>query len=324
MNSKNAASQQGNCVSVVLSSYNGEKYIEDQLLSLLNQTRPPDEVLIVDDCSQDSTVQIITNFIDCNGLANWSIRKNEKNVGWRENFRSILLEASGEYVFPCDQDDIWHPDKIRTMLEIAQGDNTIDVLACTVKPFYEQGASQTRADRSNRNGSTGATVYKHPLNGQLLHVRRPGCAYCVRRDFIHTLKPYWNTNYPYDGLLFRLAAFKGSLWLLDRQLVDYRRHSGNAVGRDRVNLTTRMKQIGAFFDDLDLLESFAREHGFLDDEHAKLLAAERKWQLARLDYLLGKNRLTNLARMIAGGKMYASGLMLAADISLGVFRKLNI
>ena len=69
-------------LSVVISTYNGEDYIERQLDSIKNQTRPADEVLIIDDCSTDNTVNIIRRYIEKNDLCSWKFEVNNQNKGW--------------------------------------------------------------------------------------------------------------------------------------------------------------------------------------------------------------------------------------------------
>ncbi|MGC2934072.1 glycosyltransferase [Enterococcus faecium] len=130
-------------VTVILSSYNGEKYIEEQLYSLLNQEREIDEVIISDDCSTDGTPKIIANFIYKNGLnKKWFFYQNVENMGWKKNFFELLRLASGDYIFLCDQDDIWLPHKIKSMVEIMEKNNNIEVLASNYISKYENGAKK--------------------------------------------------------------------------------------------------------------------------------------------------------------------------------------
>ena len=98
-----------------MTTYNGERFLPEMLESLRNQTRKIDELLIFDDGSTDSTVCLIENYIDKYGLENWKIRQNEINLGWEKNFVQGLNQAKGDVIFPCDQDDIWHTDKIEKM-----------------------------------------------------------------------------------------------------------------------------------------------------------------------------------------------------------------
>ena len=109
--------------SVVMSTYNGEEYIIEQLDSLRNQSRPADEVLIADDCSTDNTVDIVRNYIKKNNLTTWKLVVNKQNKGWRRNFMEAMWSTSGDLVFPCDQDDIWRLDKIEIMTKL-MGDNS--------------------------------------------------------------------------------------------------------------------------------------------------------------------------------------------------------
>lgn len=73
-------------VSVVMATYNGEKYIETQLASIRSQTHQPDEVLICDDGSTDATVALVAAFIDRYQLHNWTVEVNPHNLGWKRNF----------------------------------------------------------------------------------------------------------------------------------------------------------------------------------------------------------------------------------------------
>ena len=88
-------------VSVVLSTYNGEKYIIDQLSSLLNQSYKPDEVIIQDDCSTDNTAMLANYFIEEHHLNNWKILINSKNLGWKISFWKALHKAHNEIIFLC-------------------------------------------------------------------------------------------------------------------------------------------------------------------------------------------------------------------------------
>ena len=86
-------------VSVIMPTYNGEKNIIEQLESIKNQERMPDEVLLCDDGSTDRTVEIVTNFIEENQLSGWQLLINEVNIGWRENFIRLIHQAKGDVIF---------------------------------------------------------------------------------------------------------------------------------------------------------------------------------------------------------------------------------
>ncbi|MCC9882242.1 glycosyltransferase, partial [Streptococcus agalactiae] len=93
---------------VLMATYNGEKFISEQLDSIRQQTLKPDYVLLRDDCSTDETVNVVNNYIAKHELEGWKIVKNDKNLGWRLNFRQLLIDVLAyevDYVFFSDQDD---------------------------------------------------------------------------------------------------------------------------------------------------------------------------------------------------------------------------
>ena len=106
-------------ISVAMTTYNGERYIKEQLESIINQTRKVDEIIIFDDCSKDKTVQIIREAIKETEIKIF-LTVNEKNVGYIENFRRAIEKSTGDYIFLCDQDDVWMNDKVEKMLDIME------------------------------------------------------------------------------------------------------------------------------------------------------------------------------------------------------------
>lgn len=118
-------------ISVLICTYNGEKYIKKQLESILMQTTKPDEVIIRDDCSTDNTLKICNDFIKDHNL-DWEVVVNEKNLGYRLNFIIGLKETKGQIVFLCDQDDIWKNNKIEIMSRTIKDNPMIKALATTM------------------------------------------------------------------------------------------------------------------------------------------------------------------------------------------------
>lgn len=97
-------------ISIALCSYNGEKYLVEQLDSILGQTYSNIEIVIVDDCSTDSTTDIINTYIGHN--SNIKMYVNSCNMGVNRNFEKALAHCSGQYIAISDQDDIWLPNKL--------------------------------------------------------------------------------------------------------------------------------------------------------------------------------------------------------------------
>lgn len=111
-------------ISVAMCTFNGEKYIKEQIESIINQSLIPDEIVICDDCSKDNTVNIIKETLD-----NWSgkvhLVVNEKNLGYRKNFEKAISLCNGDIIFLSDQDDVWNRNKIEIMVNALNNSDAI-------------------------------------------------------------------------------------------------------------------------------------------------------------------------------------------------------
>ena len=101
-----------NKISICIATYNGEKYLKDQLDSLVKQSVRPYEVILQDDCSIDKTVEIAKTY---KKKLNLNIIVNEVNLGFKKNFELVLSKATGDLIAPCDQDDIWSENKLEVL-----------------------------------------------------------------------------------------------------------------------------------------------------------------------------------------------------------------
>lgn len=114
-------------VSVAMCTYNGEKFIKAQLESILAQTHVPDEIIICDDCSQDSTIDIVSSILKSwNGR--YKIIVNQSNLGFKRNFAKAISLCTGDIIFLADQDDVWESCKIDVISKIFQNHNDISLI----------------------------------------------------------------------------------------------------------------------------------------------------------------------------------------------------
>lgn len=222
--------------SVIISTYNGENYIFEQLNSIYKQSLKIDEVLIKDDCSCDNTVFLVEEFIRKNGLENnWKVSKNEENLGWKANFISGLKMLTGDIIFLCDQDDIWFEDKVEKMVKCFENKN-IEVLVSDFIPFSE--------DNSNTH------IFHPKLGGDILNrvecnvhfkeIRRPGCTYCIKRDLLRYIDNIWFEECPHDSFFWTISIVRDSLYSINLPLIHYRRHIGNNNPTNEKNSKRRM------------------------------------------------------------------------------------
>ncbi len=101
-----------NRISVALCTFNGERFLPQQLSSIANQTRLPDELIVCDDQSTDRTVEIVRAFA---ASAPYSVKifENERNLGFAKNFEQAISLCGGNLIALCDQDDIWYPTRLQ-------------------------------------------------------------------------------------------------------------------------------------------------------------------------------------------------------------------
>lgn len=213
-------------VSVVMATYNGEKYIYDQLLSIYMQTQIPDEVIICDDASSDKTVLIIKEFIKKKKLEQWKLYENKENMGWRKNFFSAIQKASGELVFFSDQDDVWRKDKIERMSNIME-EKGAEALVGKAIIIDEMG---NQLKRRNEQKFFKKDVKKVAFTNYFYAEKTLGCCLCVRRNILNIYLELKCPQCGHDSQCGKLALLFGSLWELDDAVIKYRIHNGNSSG----------------------------------------------------------------------------------------------
>ena len=102
-------------IDILMATYNGETYLKVQIESILNQTHKDFRLLISDDCSKDSTREILSKYAKKDKRI--KIYKQEKNLGYVKNFEFLLSKVENEYNMFSDQEDVWLPDKVKKSLE---------------------------------------------------------------------------------------------------------------------------------------------------------------------------------------------------------------
>ena len=162
--------------SVVISTYNGERFIIEQLESIRKQTVLVDEVIISDDGSNDNTVGVINEYLRTYGLnENWSISVNRKNKGWIQNFHDLLYMAHNDIVFLCDQDDIWFSDKVEKMLNVMEHNKAIKCLAASFEPYFMDGEKINLPNFYKIQMLNDGILQKIQLTPKTVHLMAEGC-----------------------------------------------------------------------------------------------------------------------------------------------------
>ncbi len=218
-------------ISIVLATYNGERYLDQQLQSLVSQTVRPFEVIVSDDNSTDYTGELLADF---EKSAPFPVRrwKNSPGLGFRENFLYAASKASGEWIAFCDQDDIWRDDK----LEICQGffgDEGVTQIVHQAKLIDGAGTNTGLFNQGIER-----TDIKPPLFYDVWDTFL-GFSMMVRRDVLNAVPAsdrfvdYIEPKHliAHDRWGFFLAQTLGKTVEIAEPLVSYRQHSTNVFGK---------------------------------------------------------------------------------------------
>lgn len=239
-----------NKISVAMTTYNGEKYIEKQLLSMINQRRKVDEVIIHDDCSTDKTVEIISKFIKSHKLSGWKVIVNSENLGFVKNFYKSISETTGNIIFLSDQDDIWDDNKVSEIERIF--DENEDALAVNTSFRFIDSNDNEIFSTEKKNTCNNRLIFrKLPRNSinkiSELEVLRsnisPGCTIA----FTDSLKDYYIDHasfiIPHDLEINIYAARLGGLYFYNKCLMKYRIHNMNTIGLQVMNSSSILSQV---------------------------------------------------------------------------------
>ncbi|MGF1924826.1 MAG: glycosyltransferase family 2 protein [Bacteroidia bacterium] len=200
-------------ISIVVCTYNGELYLTEQLDSVVNQTYPNIEIIILDDCSTDGTVEIISKYV--NRYPTVKFYRNENNIGYVKNFEKGITLSQGQFIALCDQDDIWDFDKLK-------------LLSTQVKEaaliYHDSELIGTDGVSLNQKISDRINMYQgHKIYPFLLYNCVSGHSMMFRTSLIQKILPI-DPSYFHDWQIAIIAAENGGIRYLDMALVKYRQH----------------------------------------------------------------------------------------------------
>jgi hypothetical protein len=201
-------------VSVALCTYRGENYLLQQLQSIAQQTVLPDELVVCDDGSDDATVRIVQAFT-ANMPFEVRLHINEHNQGLTANFEQAMRMACGDLILLCDQDDLWMPEKIESLLWVGQ--QSRPCLALHDARFLVAGQIDDHE-----------TVLQHVIRATGTHKEHVyGCCTAMNRSFRDIALPIPALGWGYDGWLHTIADMMGVRHVQAKVLLHYRRHQSN-------------------------------------------------------------------------------------------------
>lgn len=240
-------------ISVAMASYNGEQYISKQIRSILKQTMPVDEIIVTDDCSTDNTYQILLDQQSQVKNIDFKIERNQDNLGYKENFKKAISLCTGDYIFLCDQDDLWNNNKVETLINIMQT-HKMSVLSSSFT-FIDANDKYLEV-KQMRGFSNNNMIPKILAPNSLTHVNiddllfhnpSQGCAILINRQIANEFVNIGDDTLPHDWEINILGNKFDGTYFYNAPLFQYRIHSNNTIGinlgvaKDKVNEQIRIK-----------------------------------------------------------------------------------
>lgn len=286
--------------SVVIASYMGEKYIQAQLDSIIKQTIVPDEIIVFDDGSTDTTVKICKNFQANYPEVNFKILEGQ-NVGYKRNFARALEEASCEIVFLCDQDDVWVPYKIELVLKTFTRHPFLNIL------FTDGHIVDERLNKF----SLISRVMNYPKKSDTYPCRWPlirnacvGATMCLHSRVLELALPIPSSQQHHDAWIARIGALTNEVMYMHHPLIYYRQHMHNSIGVRKTNILKLSKadvlsEIKAHICEIsELIEEVKkRSHNILDDTYINELNRWNSFQSQRYN-IIETRSLTSIIRCL--------------------------
>lgn len=219
-------------ISVAMATYNGELYIRQQLESIFNQTIKIDELVICDDCSTDDTLSIVKDVAKkYNAFDKCKIIANARNVGYIANFKNAIVATNGDYIFLCDQDDVWKPDKVEKMTKTIQETGAMLLASnfCLIdkngNELKDQDKLQLKKRLTRYHG-----ICTWNFSDLVFDNKIPGCTYCFSKEAKEAFLKDYVDYVPHDYQLILLSALIGTVYYTDDCLIEYRIHDTNTIG----------------------------------------------------------------------------------------------
>lgn len=229
-------------VSVAVATYNGARFIKQQIDSIINQTQKVDEIIISDDGSSDNTLEIVCKLSkskEAVGIDFQIITDNPRH-GYCGNFEYAIKHCTGDYIFLADQDDVWLPDKVESVIGVFE---VYPHLQCVFHKEKKIDKFNNPLPNSNNIAFTqGIITQKDYLE---MSVSKPLCAgmvMCISKQLLDIAMPFPQISGFHDQWLMFCALCDGECYYLDRTLTLYRCHENNVTAKYYGSLRERIRK----------------------------------------------------------------------------------
>ena len=221
-------------IDILMATYNGEKYLSEQIESILNQTYSNFRLLISDDCSKDGTRKILEEYEKKDNRI--TVFYQEKNLGYVKNFEFLLTKVENEIYALSDQDDVWNKDKVEKSINKLKEDNAdlvftdlevVNEKLETKYPSYNDYMIFSRKIKNNINS------YKL----EYLYNTITGCTLVSKKKFLEKILPIpMDSKYViHDSWIGLVVSLYGKITYLNEPTIKYRQHGDNQVGTNHLS-----------------------------------------------------------------------------------------
>lgn len=232
--------------SIAMCTYNGACYLSQQLQSFLDQNVLPNELIVCDDASRDNTVQILETFAQ---KAPFPVRivQNPRNLGYVRNFEQAVSLCTQEVILMCDQDDVWLPHKIQTLLQVFEQESEVGLVMHDFERIDAIGSPYLELnERYGVERIDSSQLEKNVRSNSIMVFMRPyprawyGCMMAFRSQYLSLLLPIYPGK-GHDDWILKLLAPITEVRFVSQVLMKYRIHSRNSnsheVGHSRVKIS---------------------------------------------------------------------------------------
>lgn len=202
-------------ISVVIATYNGEKYIAEQLNSIIKQTYQPYEIIIQDDCSTDRTWEIINSYANVYQII--KVFKNDKQLGLNQNFITAFYRTSGNYIATSDQDDVWNSNKLEYYSKMIQKDDISLVFSDSY--LCDSNLNIQKVIKFNDK-----TIYEIIWRSMIA-----GHTLLFKKEILYSLKNIEKIDFTYEWLINITARAYGEIKKINKPLTYWRRHNATVT-----------------------------------------------------------------------------------------------
>lgn len=231
-------------VSVALCTHNGARFVREQVLSILSQSLLPHEIVLSDDASTDATVEIVKQLIEPTSVT-LTVLLNSPALGVTKNFEQAIRACTGDLVALCDQDDVWHPERLAKLVALFATSAETLLVHGDARRVDEAGKALDHSLFESLEISEADLEQVEAGDAFAAYLRRnlaTGATTVFRRALAEAASPFPDA-WVHDEWLASIAAAMGRVGVTRERLVDYRQHGANEIGATKRTLVGKVRRV---------------------------------------------------------------------------------